>query len=105
MKKTAMIIACLFLGVSLSQAMPPINDPAVGTFELMQDKVKINPEDLPEPVKKAIAENDEVNHLQVSQAYKVTDDDKVYYEVTFGLENESITKKYDSEGGEIEEVG
>ncbi len=100
-----MIIACLFLGISLSQAIPKNNVPVVSTLEIIQDRIKINPEDLPEPVKKAIAENEEVNHLQISQAFKVTDDDKVHYVVTFGLENESITKKYDSEGGEIEEVG
>ncbi len=100
-----MIIACLLLGVSLSQAMPNIHQPAFGALEFMEDREKINPEELPQPVKKSIAENEEISELPISQAYKVTDDDKVYYEVTFGIESEAITKKFDSEGGEIEEIG
>ncbi|WP_215223080.1 hypothetical protein [Echinicola shivajiensis] len=102
MKKFAFIIVIGMLMASGLQAMDIF--PA-STVELSaQDKVEISPEDLPQPVKDAIADSDETKDWTISKVYQMTDDEgSVIYKVTFGEGEDSVTKKYNAQGKEIKE--
>jgi len=100
MKKLALVFALgtfVFAGV---QAAPQISNTEI--VQSQQGKVEIEPEDLPQAVKDTILDSEETKSLPISNAYQVTDaEGEVTYEVVFGVEEESITKTYDSEGKEI----
>ncbi|MBD8487742.1 hypothetical protein IFO69_03170 [Echinicola sp. CAU 1574] len=102
MKKLALIFAlCAFTvaGAQASVLMPQLN-----VTKVIQDKIEIAPEDLPQAIKDTIVENDETKDLTISNAYQLTDaEGNVTYKVKFGMEEESITKEYDAEGNEIVE--
>ncbi|GGF20526.1 hypothetical protein GCM10011339_05700 [Echinicola rosea] len=69
------------------------------------NRVEIVPEDLPLKVKEAILDDEELKTMPITKAFKVTDmDGSVTYEAHFGMEEETIVKKYDEEGEEIEDV-
>jgi len=102
MKKLTLIIAFgVFAIVAVNvQASPTLIEEQ--TIQVLQDKVEISPEDLPQAIKDAIAENDEIKDLTISKAYQLTDDEgNVIYKVKFVDGENTITKKYDAEGNEI----
>ncbi|WP_186756187.1 hypothetical protein [Echinicola salinicaeni] len=102
MKKYVFILAIGMLISSGLQAMEIL--PTVNVELSDQDKVEILPEDLPQPVKDAIADSDETKDWTISKVYQMTDDEgSVIYKVMFGEGEESITKKYNAEGKEIKE--
>lgn len=70
---------------------------------LHQDsRVEIVPEDLPQKVKESILDDEELKAMPITKAFKVTDmDGTVTYEAHFGMEEETIVKKYDDEGKDI----
>lgn len=102
MKKFAFIIVIGMLMSSGLQAMDIF--PASNVELSAQDKVEISPEDLPQPVKDAIADSDETKDWTISKVYQMTDDEgSVIYKVMFGEGEDSVTKKYNAEGKEIKE--
>lgn len=102
MKKLALVIALGTFAFAGVQAAPQISN--LETVQTLQDRVKIEPEDLPQVVKDTILDSEETKSLTISEAYQVTDaEGTITYEVTFGVEEEALTKKYDSEGNEITE--
>ncbi|UCS95479.1 hypothetical protein KZP23_10915 [Echinicola marina] len=102
MKKYVFILA---IGMLMSTGLQAMELFPTSAMELSaQDKVEIAPEDLPQPVKDAIADSDETKDWTISKVYQMTDDEgSVIYKVIFGEGEESITKKYDAEGKEIKE--
>ncbi len=73
--------------------------------QIAQDRVRIEADSLPEMVRTSISDNQELASLQITEAYEVTDaDGEVHYEVMFLKEDETLTKKFDSEGKEIDDM-
>ncbi|WP_215225393.1 hypothetical protein [Echinicola shivajiensis] len=103
MKKLALVLALgtfTFAGV---QASNILTNPEFDLVQTVQDnKEEIKAEDLPQAVKDTITESEETQSLSISKAYKTLNaDGTVTYEVKFGMEEDSTTKKYDAEGNEI----
>ncbi|WP_162633154.1 hypothetical protein [Echinicola strongylocentroti] len=103
MKKLALIFA---MGAMMS--FGTVNSPSAilhAQTTIHQDnRVEIVPEDLPQKVKEAILDDEELKTMPITKAYKVTDmDGSITYEAHFGMEEETIVKKYDEEGEEITE--
>ncbi|MEP0710456.1 hypothetical protein [Algoriphagus sp.] len=105
MKKVLLMSAMLVAGAAM--ATPAVLQENVNPMEQIaqQEKVKIEAEALPDAVKTAIAANEEVKALPITEAFQITQlDGKFHFEVIFdnGTE-EKLTKKYDQEGNEITE--
>lgn len=103
MKKTLIIAALLTAGVAVAGTSKTIAPRLETELILIQEKVKINPEDLPDPVKTAISLDVTISNLPILEAWKMpVSEDTVHFAVTFdtGAE-EKLTKKYDAEGNEI----
>lgn len=105
MKKTLLMSAMLLTGVAM--ASPQFTTTAVTpmSIQLQEEKVKIEPNDLPDPVKNTIIGDDTINKFPVAEAWQVTQSEGVFhYIVTFenGTE-EKVSKKYDEEGVEIQD--
>lgn len=101
-----MMFALLIMFVTLSVAQAqetqpaPANDDAVPAMQ--DDKVKIQPEDLPEAIKDAIDDdNDSYEGWQIDAAYHYTKTD--VYEVELKKGSESKMVKFDAEGNIIED--
>ncbi|WP_200975409.1 hypothetical protein [Echinicola sp. 20G] len=102
MKKLALVFALSIFAFAGAQASTSIENTVITQSVL--DRVEIKPMDLPEDVKDTILESEETKSSPISKAYEVTDTKgKVHYEVTFGIEEEAITKKYDFKGNDITE--
>jgi hypothetical protein len=105
MKKVIMILALGVFGIAGVQAQEAIQQETTEISQDAQDRVKIEADSLPEVVRNTISENAETADLQITEAWEVRDQDgMVHYEVTFWKEDESHTKKYDSEGKEIDDM-
>ncbi len=102
MKKLAFVFALGAFTIAGVQAAPLISNVAI--TQSQEGREEIQPEDLPQEVKDTILESEETKTLAISKAYKVTDaEGTVTYEVTFGVEEEAITKTYDDQGKEVVE--
>ncbi len=91
MKKT-LIVAMLFLGVSGTVVS---NAAAFAHVRIMDEKVKIKPEELPEKVKATLAGAD-FKGWEVVNAFKETE--KGSFEVELKKGTETKTMKFDKEG-------
>lgn len=105
MKKTLLMSAMLLTGVAM--ASPQFTTTAVTpmTIQLQEEKVKIEADALPVPVKMTITGDETVNKFPIAEAWKITQADGTFhYKVTFenGTE-EKLSKKYDKDGIEIED--
>jgi len=103
MKKTILMSAMLFAGVAV--ASPQITSSVVTPMStlLQEEKVKIEADDLPVPVKVTITADEAINKFPIAEAWKVTlADGTFHFLVTFenGTE-EKLSKKYNEEGVEI----
>jgi len=104
MKKLMLVIAMGSFGFANVQATTsPLSYTSVEQA-YQDDKVEINEADLPQPVKDAIQNDFEVKGLEISKAYQVTKENKLYYKIKFsgGTPGEEITRKYDATGEEVE---
>jgi hypothetical protein len=105
MKKVIMILAMGVFGIAGVQAQENTQQETTEISQAAQDRVKIEADSLPEVVRNSISENAETMDLQITEAWEVRDQDgNVQYEVTFLKEDESFTKKYDSEGKEVDDM-
>jgi hypothetical protein len=78
--------------------------PSISNERIMdQGKEPVKPEDLPDPIKKALA-NAPYNEWQVASAFSVTaDDGKQHYEIDLKKgEEETTTVKLDKDGNPVE---
>lgn len=103
MKNVMIAVLVLFASVTLVQAQEtpsPATDQA--TPAMQDDKVKIQPEDLPEAVQNVI-EGDNTSYAgwEIDEAFHYTKTD--VYEVKLTQGSESKTLKLDAEGNVIEE--
>ncbi len=105
MKNTFIIAAMLFAGTAVAKTSHnSFANQTIG-IELAQEKVKINPENLPDAVKATIAADETIAALAITEAWETVSPEKeVHYIVTFdnGTE-EKLSKKYDMSGNEIAE--
>lgn len=103
MKKTILMSAMLFAGVAM--AAPHITTSVVSPMSTLrqEEKVKIEADALPVPVKVRITGDETINDLPIADAWQVTQADwTLHFLVTFenGTE-EKLSKKYDEDGIEI----
>ncbi|WP_297337889.1 hypothetical protein [Algoriphagus sp.] len=103
--KTSMLIAAMFVsGMALANPATSLN-PNTISLEQQEGKVKIEADDLPDPVKTTISNDETINQLSILEAWKWnTPEGKTLFEVVFdnGTE-EKFSKKYDEQGNEIKE--
>ncbi|MBN3583317.1 hypothetical protein JYB64_13035 [Algoriphagus aestuarii] len=103
MKKVLLMSAMLVTGAAMATPQFMLNNGTSVEAIAQQEKVKIEADALPDAVKAAIAESDEVKALPIAEAFQITQlDGTFHFEVIFdnGTE-EKLTKKYDQEGNEI----
>lgn len=105
MKKTLIIASLLVAGATMAE--PTSTEVANSPMGIVldQEKVKIDPETLPDPVKASISNDASVATLSIVEAWKTSlPEDKALFAIIFdnGSE-EKLTKKYDQEGNEIVE--
>lgn len=95
------VLFALFAFLMISATVVSANSVAIndGTVLVQDDKVKIQPEELPEAVKTALNSEDYVG-WQLSAAYKHSDGET--YEVELKNDAETKTVKFDKEGNKID---
>ena len=108
MKTKIIIPALLFLGMT---SVPVFSSPfATETMTIQvtvqeQEKVKIDPENLPELVKETISQNEETARLTITEAWKsMNEEGETYFKVKFDKAGEEIVKKYGTDGKEIKKT-
>ncbi|WP_187175132.1 hypothetical protein [Algoriphagus sp. AK58] len=105
MKKTILMSTLLVAGAAFVQpAVASVSTDAI-EISIQEEKVQINANELPEPVKTTIAGDETLKGSAISEAWKITSvDKKVHYKVTFtNAQGEKMDKNYDAEGNEIKE--
>lgn len=105
MKKIMLMSAMLVAGAAFTT--PTIAAAISNPMEIVQqeEKVKIEPDALPTPVKQTIAGDETLQNLTIAEAWQVTKvDGMVHFKVGFdnGTEDK-LWKTYDAEGKEIKE--
>ncbi|KEO74474.1 hypothetical protein [Anditalea andensis] len=102
MKKSIIIIAISLLAITVkAQIISPT--PTI-IEQTSQDRVKINPADLPQAVKTTISEKAETKDLQMTEAYQITNEEgEIHYEVFFDNAGEILNKKYNAAGEAVKE--
>jgi hypothetical protein len=105
MKKTILMSALLLAGAAFVQPSVAAISSDVIEISMQEEKVQINPNDLPDAVKATIAADESLQGAAVSEAWKITkEDDSVHFQVIFtSAEGEKTTKTYDPDGNEIKE--
>ncbi|MFD2034711.1 hypothetical protein ACFSKL_07925 [Belliella marina] len=108
MKTQFIIPALLFLGMASAPVFATSTVSETEAVQIMiqeQEKVKVDPENLPELVKETIAQNPETASLTISEAWQQTSEEgAIYYKVKFDNAGEELVKKYDADGKEIRET-
>jgi hypothetical protein len=109
MKTQSFIVAMLFLGLTTfpisynaSNAMSKNHGVIVSQLE---EKVKVDPADLPVPVKEAIEKDEKLRRMKISEAWKsLSEDEPKYFIIKFDRTGEEdVVRKYTSLGEEIED--
>ncbi len=106
MKTKLIIPALLAFGFCSAPLFAQSEEASVTSTELalIQDKVKVEVDRLPEQIKESIANDDRVGALQVTEAWQVTDEDgSMHYLIKFDDAGEEVEKKYNAQGEEIED--
>lgn len=106
MKTKLIIPALLAFGLSTAPLLAQSSEIVTESTEIaiVQDKVKLEPENLPESIKESIANDDKVAALQITEAWQVHEEDgSMHFHIKFDDAGEEIEKKYNAEGEEIED--
>lgn len=77
---------------------------SINTEFVVEEKTKLDVENLPEVLKTAIANDDTAAVLTVKEAWHIEEEGEVHYKVTFDMGGEDFVRKYDSEGNIIEDA-
>jgi hypothetical protein len=104
MKKTLLMSALLVAGTAFT-SVPSIALAVSPTMEIsmQEEKVKIEADQLSDPVKEAIATNESLKGLSITEAWQITSTEGVItYKVVFtNAEGEKSEKTYTADGTEI----
>lgn len=104
--KTMMLMSALLLAGS-AYVQPSFAGITSKSMEIsiLEEKVQIKSDELPEPVKNAIAADETLKGAAVAEAWKITKDDgAVHFTIIFtNAQGEKMNKSYDAEGNEIKE--
>jgi hypothetical protein len=96
-----MIAAGLAAGPVLAQ------EPALSQAnEIAQDqeKTKVNPDQLPDPIKATIMNDEVLKALQIKEAWQIVDaSGEAHFKVIFDENGTDLAKKYKADGTEIKE--
>lgn len=106
MKTKLIITALLAIGLSTTPLLAQSSEQILESTEttISQDKVKLEPQDLPQTIKESIANDDEISGLQITEAWQVTDENgSMYYHIKFDEGGDEVEKKYNAQGEEIED--
>ena len=106
MKTKLIIPALLAFGLATTPLFAQTTEQISESTEisLTQDKVKLDPENLPQAVKESIANDDRLNSLQITEAWQVNDEDgSMHYHLKFDDAGDEVEKKYNAQGEEIED--
>lgn len=102
MKKVLFALLVMLVSFTVSQAQEVQPDAAQEVPVMQDDKVKIQPENLPEAIKDAIDDdNDSYQGWQISAAYHYPKTDVYEIELTQGAESKMV--KFDKDGNVIED--
>lgn len=107
--KTRFIYPAMFiLGLATAPLMATAIIPTEFShqIEMIQnrEKVKIDPANLPVPVKEGIIRDEELKALKIMEAWKVSIENiPTHYVIKFDKEGEELVKKYTALGDEIED--
>jgi hypothetical protein len=104
MKKTLLMSAMLFTGVAMASPISSTTNLTPISIQ-QEEKVKIEAENLPEPIRTAITRDEAISQFPIAEAWQITQADGTYhYKVTFenGTE-EKVSKTYDKDGVEIDD--
>lgn len=67
-----------------------------------QEKTKLAPEDLPNPIKAAIMNDEGLKGLQIKEAWHIVDQSgEAHYKLIFDQNGNDLVKKYKADGTEI----
>ena len=105
MKKILLMSAMLVAGAAITT--PTIAAAIANPMEMTQqeNKVRIEPDALPTPVKQTIAGDETLQNLAIAEAWQITKDDGIVH-FKVGFDNgtkDNLWKTYDAEGKEIKE--
>ncbi|EOZ96964.1 hypothetical protein A33Q_1882 [Indibacter alkaliphilus LW1] len=104
--KTKLIIPGIFvLGLAAAPMVTIATPNNVNAIEISftqeKEKVKIEKDRLPEPVKEAIKKDGKTKDASIKEAWQMMGEDgKIYYAVKFDHEGKEMSKKYDANGNE-----
>jgi hypothetical protein len=71
---------------------------------MKQDKVKLDPEQLPSAVKTSIAADETIADLTITEAWQITDEKgETHFKIKFDNLGKELVKKFDINGKEIKE--
>ena len=106
--KTRFIIPAMFvIGMATAPLMAnsTIASSLITEMKVSQEseKVKVDPADLPVPVKEAIEKDTALKALKISEAWKVSDDAASHFVIKFDNEGQELVKKYTALGEVIED--
>ncbi|EMS33683.1 hypothetical protein C943_04562 [Mariniradius saccharolyticus AK6] len=69
-----------------------------------QEKTKLDPEQLPDPIKATIMNNESLKGLQIKEAWQIVDPSgEAHFKVVFDENGSDLTKKFKADGTEIKE--
>ncbi|MCL6258340.1 hypothetical protein M3O96_04530 [Aquiflexum sp. TKW24L] len=106
--KTRFIIPAMFiLGLGTAPLMGyatiSTESPSEIKFFQEKEKVKVDPANLPVPVKEAILKDETLKPLKISEAWQVITEDEIdHFVIKFEDGGEELIKKYTALGEEIE---
>lgn len=106
MKKQLLIPAMFALGLFVSPLMasPLLSSNESIGYAIDQEKVKLDPQHLPDAVKSSIQNDEAIKNLTITEAWQIIEEDgTTFFKVKFDNAGEVIAKKYDPEGKEIKE--
>lgn len=97
----ALLVIALASSPILMHAQPMVN---TNTQRKAQEKVKLDPELLPEAVKKSIASDEMIADLTITEAWQITDEKgSTHFKIKFDDAGVELVKKYDLNGKEIKD--
>ena len=100
MKTIMFAFLALVMSFSVVRATPLLVNQTDAKVYAQDNRVKIDPSDLPQAIKTAL-DGDEYTGWEINAAYKNTE--KGTYEVELSNGSEKVTQKFDKEGKKIDE--
>lgn len=107
MKKQILLPAIIALGLTVSPLLASQNIlQSIENPEMFEDqeKLKLDPNHLPDGVKTAIQNNNATKDLKILEAWQIIEENgKSHYKIKFDNGGNELVKKYDQDGREIKD--